>query len=86
MVIIQPLETGSWKVQSQVDVPGVITVSLAGAGGQHMQKRGMFIQTSTTPNPASLMFLPGQKVMEVRFQELSPLLDLDAFFGTHIAV
>ena len=26
----------------------------------------MFIQTSTTPNPASLMFLPGEKVMEVR--------------------
>ena len=26
----------------------------------------MFIQTSSTPNPASLMFLPGEKVMEVR--------------------
>ena len=25
----------------------------------------MFIQTSTTPNPASLMFIPGEKVMEV---------------------
>ena len=25
----------------------------------------MFIQTSSTPNPASLMFLPGEKVMEV---------------------
>lgn len=25
----------------------------------------MFIQTSVTPNPASLMFLPGEKVMEV---------------------
>ncbi|EIE22209.1 HIRA-interacting protein 5 [Coccomyxa subellipsoidea C-169] len=31
---------------------------------QHQQQRGMFIQTSTTPNPASLMFLPGTKVME----------------------
>lgn len=35
------------------------------AGMQHQQQRGMFIQTSTTPNPASLMFLPGAKVMEV---------------------
>jgi hypothetical protein len=26
----------------------------------------MFIQTQPTPNPHSLMFLPGQKVMEVR--------------------
>ena len=24
----------------------------------------MFIQTETTPNPATLKFLPGQKVME----------------------
>lgn len=24
----------------------------------------MFIQTQSTPNPASLMFLPGQKVLE----------------------
>ncbi|GAB4817137.1 hypothetical protein N2152v2_004183 [Parachlorella kessleri] len=27
------------------------------------QRRSMFIQTSSTPNPASLMFLPGQPVM-----------------------
>ena len=33
---------------------------------QHQQSRSMFIQTSTTPNPASLMFIPGKKVMEVR--------------------
>jgi Scaffold protein Nfu/NifU N terminal len=26
----------------------------------------MFIQTQATPNPASLMFLPGKSVMEVR--------------------
>ena len=26
----------------------------------------MFIQTQPTPNPTSLMFQPGQKVMEVR--------------------
>ena len=28
------------------------------------QRRGMFIQTQPTPNPASLMFIPGQKVLE----------------------
>lgn len=27
------------------------------------QRRSMFIQTQTTPNPASLMFLPGQSIM-----------------------
>ncbi|KAF0926474.1 hypothetical protein E2562_025316 [Oryza meyeriana var. granulata] len=29
------------------------------------QKRGMFIQTQSTPNPQSLMFYPGKPVMEV---------------------
>ncbi|CAN6438941.1 unnamed protein product [Victoria cruziana] len=29
------------------------------------QKRSMFIQTQSTPNPASLMFYPGKPVMEV---------------------
>lgn len=33
------------------------------AGGQ---ARSMFIQTQPTPNPQSLMFLPGRQVMEVR--------------------
>lgn len=32
---------------------------------QHQQRRQMFIQTQNTPNPSSLMFLPGRKVMEV---------------------
>ncbi|CAL5221699.1 g3936 [Coccomyxa viridis] len=31
---------------------------------QQQQSRSMFIQTSVTPNPASLMFLPGEKVMQ----------------------
>uniref|UniRef100_A0A061SJI6 Nifu-like protein mitochondrial-like n=1 Tax=Tetraselmis sp. GSL018 TaxID=582737 RepID=A0A061SJI6_9CHLO len=31
---------------------------------QGRQERGMFVQTLETPNPASLMFLPGQTVME----------------------
>ena len=29
-----------------------------------MQIRNMFIQTQPTPNPSSLMFLPGKQVME----------------------
>ncbi|KAG0497283.1 hypothetical protein HPP92_001974 [Vanilla planifolia] len=29
------------------------------------QKRSMFIQTQSTPNPSSLMFYPGKQVMEV---------------------
>jgi NFU1 iron-sulfur cluster scaffold homolog, mitochondrial len=29
-----------------------------------IQRRNMFIQTQTTPNPSSLMFLPGKPVME----------------------
>ncbi|KAG1675880.1 hypothetical protein FOA52_001537 [Chlamydomonas sp. UWO 241] len=50
-----------------------------GAGGFHAlhglhaagQTRGMFIQTQTTPNPASLMFQPGCTVMESGVQEFS---------------
>ena len=30
------------------------------------QWRGMFIQMQPTPNPASMMFLPGKTVMQVR--------------------
>ena len=30
------------------------------------QRRGLFIQTQPTPNPASLMFMPGSPVMQVR--------------------
>lgn len=29
-----------------------------------LQRRSMFIQTQSTPNPNSMMFLPGGKVME----------------------
>lgn len=32
------------------------------------QSRGMFIQTQPTPNPNSLMFVPGKPVMQVRGQ------------------
>jgi hypothetical protein len=31
---------------------------------QQQQRRGMFIQTQPTPNPQSLMFVPGRQVME----------------------
>ncbi|KAF9595063.1 hypothetical protein IFM89_036522 [Coptis chinensis] len=34
-------------------------------GGFGGQKRSMFIQTQSTPNPSSLMFHPGKPVMEV---------------------
>ena len=38
------------------------------AGGQHpqqrQQRRGVFIQTQPTPNPLSLMFVPGRPVVE----------------------
>lgn len=30
-----------------------------------VQRRNMFIQTQSTPNPMSLMFYPGKPVMEV---------------------
>jgi hypothetical protein len=33
--------------------------------GQGQQVRGMFIQTQPTPNPQSLMFVPGKQVLEV---------------------
>ena len=35
------------------------------------QKRTMFIQTQTTPNPTSLMFLPGKTIMESGSQNFS---------------
>lgn len=37
----------------------ILTLILTG------QKRTMFIQTQSTPNPLSLMFYPGKPVMEV---------------------
>lgn len=36
---------------------------------QQQQQRGMFIQTQATPNPTSLMFMPGQSVMESGVKE-----------------
>ena len=49
-----------------------------------VQRRGMFIQTQPTPNPQSLIFLPGRPVMEVsathtRFQGFfrRPVRDAD---------
>ena len=46
---------------------GPASTALAAAAAQ--QRRGMFIQTQPTPNPQSLMFVPGQRVMEVRHAE-----------------
>lgn len=39
------------------------TVGAFGASLSAGQCRNMFIQTQTTPNPSSLMFLPGKPVM-----------------------
>jgi hypothetical protein len=38
----------------------------APAAWQQQARRGMFIQTQPTPNPLSLMFVPGRPIMEVR--------------------
>lgn len=43
--------------------PKAISNSLK-LGTVNVQRRGMFIQTQTTPNPNSLMFVPGRTVME----------------------
>lgn len=58
---------------------------MAAAGGQQaQQQRGMFIQTQPTPNPSSLMFMPGQAVMEVRAGcHVSLISTMMAFFELH---
>jgi hypothetical protein len=43
------------------NVHSLFSFSFAGT----LQVRSMFVQTQETPNPASMMFLPGEKVMEV---------------------
>ena len=43
--------------------PSKLRCSACCCSGQ--QTRSMFIQTQPTPNPSSMMFLPGQTVMEV---------------------
>mmetsp|Transcript_20872 Transcript_20872/g.53090 ORF Transcript_20872/g.53090 Transcript_20872/m.53090 type:complete len:297 (-) Transcript_20872:638-1528(-) len=51
--------------------PGFMQTSFAATGAfyQKGQSRGMFIQTQTTPNPQSLMFVPGKPVMESGSQD-----------------
>ena len=41
------------------------------------QRRGLFIQTQSTPNPASLMFQPGSTVMEVCTDKLHWIFDTE---------
>lgn len=48
-----------WKPASFLSPSSGLSGSLTG------QRRGMFIQTQSTPNPSSLMFYPGKPVMEV---------------------
>ena len=61
--------------QCPADRPTKTEYVAASAG---VQQRGMFIQTQPTPNPSSLMFLPGQAVSEVRPQGLSGFCRPDA--------
>jgi Fe-S cluster biogenesis protein NfuA len=49
---------------SRLPHSGFTGMSAAAGGQQWQQQRGMFIQTQPTPNPSSLMFMPGQPVME----------------------
>ena len=39
----------------------------------------MFIQTESTPNPATLKFLPGQTVLEAGTADFQKLLRSDAY-------
>lgn len=48
-----------WKPSYFLPPSSAISGSLTG------QRRSMFIQTQSTPNPSSLMFYPGKPVMEV---------------------
>lgn len=62
--------------RTQMECPGLTSASDRHAGvlmAAGQQQRGMFIQTQPTPNPTSLMFMPGQGVMEV-----GPWAPLDA--------
>mmetsp|Transcript_6727 Transcript_6727/g.17238 ORF Transcript_6727/g.17238 Transcript_6727/m.17238 type:complete len:311 (-) Transcript_6727:361-1293(-) len=51
---------GALGALANTGVPASSSSSAFSFGGQ---RRGIFIQTQSTPNPASLMFLPGKTVM-----------------------
>ncbi|XP_023766501.1 nifU-like protein 4, mitochondrial [Lactuca sativa] len=56
----------SSRVTSSISRPFVLPAhASSGLGNFVGQKRSMFIQTQSTPNPLSLMFYPGKPVMEV---------------------
>ncbi|KAK9831192.1 hypothetical protein WJX74_006969 [Apatococcus lobatus] len=52
-----------WPLPAAAPSQGRSMPHSAAREAQDMQTRSMFIQTQSTPNPASLMFQPGQPVM-----------------------
>lgn len=59
--------SSSNNVLSRFASPSIVPSSYASSGLVNFlgQRRTMFIQTQSTPNPLSLMFYPGKPVMEV---------------------
>lgn len=57
---------------TNLPIPSPLFTSVSTSAYQHnFQKRTMFIQTQPTPNPTSLMFLPGKTIMDSGSQNFS---------------
>ncbi|CAH1438144.1 unnamed protein product [Lactuca virosa] len=66
LFIVSSSNNVSFRVTSSISRPVVLPApASSGLGNFVGQKRSMFIQTQSTPNPLSLMFYPGKPVMEV---------------------
>ncbi|KAL7613722.1 hypothetical protein Lser_V15G08243 [Lactuca serriola] len=66
LFIVSSSNNVSSRVTSSISRPFVLPAhASSGLGNFVGQKRSMFIQTQSTPNPLSLMFYPGKPVMEV---------------------
>ncbi|CAI9259372.1 unnamed protein product [Lactuca saligna] len=66
LFIISSSNNVSSRVTSSISRPVALPAhASSGLGNFVGQKRSMFIQTQSTPNPLSLMFYPGKPVMEV---------------------
>lgn len=66
-----PLKTRLFPALASTDGP-VLTPQYQGSTDW---RRWLFIQTQSTPNPASLMFLPGQEVMKEGVREFASARD-----------
>ncbi|KAL3150734.1 NifU-like protein 5, mitochondrial [Trebouxia sp. C0010 RCD-2024] len=67
LVTVPAAQATQWQAMAQLHSLQThhLNRTLPSALGANMQqKRGMFIQTQPTPNPSSMMFLPGKTVME----------------------